>query len=217
MSRWEGGQLRAWRWSSLVQVLRALLLREEALKCGWNRALFGDIGTTPSIDHAVASNLFWKYAHFLNFVAGAVDIGSSYCEGCECHEHEGLKHNSYQVRQNEIAKRLRSATNHEGNGNESLPYPPSCPLKNRRSAEIASGAFNIFITDTLQVTKESIHEFRGSLTDSEWQIILSDWMSARVSCMNTTIWFLHVCVICFHIMRLCFPDTLLSVDGIYDL
>ena len=170
------------------------------------------VGTKPCLAtleplnyHAVASNLFWKYAHFLNFVAGAVDMGSSYCEGCECHEHEGLKHNSYQVRR----KRLRSATNHEGNGNEMLPYPPSCPLKNRRSADIASGAFNTFIRDTLQVTKDSLNEFRGSLADSEWQIILDDWMSARVSCMNTNICFL------IHLSSSIFASFVLTF-GVYD-
>lgn len=180
MGRWEGGQLKTWRWSSLIQVLRALLMREQALKSGWDKGKFGDIGTTSIIDEAIASELFWKYAHFLNNVAGTIELGSSYCEGCECHEHEGLKHNSFQVRRNEIVKRLRSAINVD-NMDDPLPYPPSCPLKNRRSAELASGAFNRFIEETLTVTKDMLYDFRGSLQDAEWQIILSDWMSARVS------------------------------------
>ena len=179
MERWEGGQLRTWRWNSLIQVLRALLMREQALKCGWDKDKFGDIGTTSTIDGAIASELFWKYAHFLNNVAGTIELGSSYCEGCECHEHEGLKHNSFQVRRNEILKRLRSTINVDSS-DEPL-YPPSCPLKNRRSAELASGAFNRFIEDTLTVTKEKLYDFRGTLLDAEWQIILSDWMSARVA------------------------------------
>ena len=184
MGRWEGGQLKTWRWSSLIQVLRALLMREQALKSGWDKGKFGDIGTTSIIDEAIASELFWKYAHFLNNVAGTIELGSSYCEGCECHEHEGLKHNSFQVRRNEIVKRLRSAINVD-NTDDPLPYPPSCPLKNRRSAELASGAFKRFIEETLTVTKDMLYDFRGSLQDAEWQIILSDWMSARVSWTTT--------------------------------
>ena len=180
MGFWEGGQVRTWRWSSLVQVIRALLKRETALKSGWNKDRFGDIGTTNIIHEALTSELFWKYAHFLNTVAGAVDIGSSFCEGCECHEDQGLKHNSWHVRKNEIVKRLRSATNQ--NNEDPLPYPPSCPLKNRRSAELASGTFTRFIQETLNTTKEILGGFRGSLTDSEWRIVLGDWASARVSC-----------------------------------
>ena len=182
MGSWEGGQLRTWRWSSLVQVIRALLVRENALKSGWNKDRFGDIGTTKIIHEALTSELFWKY--FLNTVAGAVDIGSSFCEGCECHEHQGLKHNSWHVRKNEIVKRLRSATNQ--NNEDPLPYPPSCPLKNRRSAELASGTFTQFIQETLNTTKEILAGFRGSLTDSDWKIVLGDWASARVSCTNTS-------------------------------
>ena len=91
MQYWEGGQLRTWRWSSLVKVVRSLLKREQSLRHGWNKDRFGDIGTTNIIHEALTSELFWKYSHFLNNVAGAVDLGSSFCEGCECHEHQGLK------------------------------------------------------------------------------------------------------------------------------
>ena len=177
MGRWEGGELKIHRWSSLVQVLKALLQREEALKHGWNKDLFGDIGTTSIIDSALTSEMFWKYCHFLVHVAGAVDVGSSYCEGCSCHEHDRLKHNAFQVRKNEIAKRLLSAIGSD-DGN-TLPYPGSCVLKGRRSAELASGAFSQFIKDVMTVTKEVLVEFRGSLQDSEWTTILGDWMSAR--------------------------------------
>lgn len=181
MQQWPGGQLKTWRWSSLVQVVRSLLLREEALKRGWNKQLFGDTGAsaTSIVDGALTSELFWKYTHFLNIVAGAVDVGSSFCEGCECHESQGIKHNSFQVRQNEIAKRLRSAVNDDFE--ESLPYPVSCPLKNRRSSDLASGAFTQFIKDTLEVTKRQLLDFRGSLGDSDWQIVLGDWMAAHVA------------------------------------
>ena len=184
MKYWEGGQLRTWRWSSLVNVVRSLLKREQALRDGWNKDRFGDIGTTNTIHEALTSELFWKYSHFLNNVAGAVDLGSSFCEGCECHEHQGLKHNSYQVRRNEIVKRMRSAINDDCE--EKLPYPPSCPLKNRRSAELASGAFTRFIQDTLDVTMELLQNFRGSLSDRDWQTILDDWMSARATSTKTT-------------------------------
>eukprot|EP00438_Fugacium_kawagutii_P003823 Skav230270 [mRNA] locus=scaffold3387:367919:369773:- [translate_table: standard] len=92
-----------------------------------------------------------------------------------------LKHNGYQARRREIEKRLRSAINAD-NSDEQLPYPPSCPLKNRRSAELASGAFKQFTQEAMTLTREMIFGFRGSLNDSDWQIILADWMSARDSC-----------------------------------
>lgn len=163
-------------------VIRALLLREEALKRGWNKDHFGDIGTTSIVDAALASPLFWKYCHFINVVAGAVDLGSSYCEGCDCHEHESLKHNSFQVRRNHIEHRLRSAINDDSD--QALPCPPACPLKGRRSAELASGAFSKFIKDTLKITKDMLDDFRGELSDSDWHIIVGDWMSARDSCIK---------------------------------
>eukprot|EP00438_Fugacium_kawagutii_P008154 Skav203329 [mRNA] locus=scaffold284:318972:321333:+ [translate_table: standard] len=171
ISFWEGGQLKSIRWSSLVTVIRALLLREDALRSGWNKDLFGDIGTTSIVDAALTSPLFWKYCHFLNNVAGAVDVGSSYCEGCDCHEHQGLQHNSFQVRRNHIELRLRSAI--EDDSNRALPYPPSCPLKGRRSPELATGAFKKFIKDILVITKDLLDDFRGELSDSDWQVILA--------------------------------------------
>lgn len=180
MSRWEGGQPRAWRWSSLIQVLKALLLRKEALTTAWDRNRFGDIGTTNAIHEALTSELFWRYAEFLNSVAGLLDIQSSYCEGCSCHEHHGLKHNSYQVRAREIQRRLMSAI--DGTQEQQLKlYHPSCPLKNRRSAELASGEFNRFVKETMKVTTENLLECRRGLPDREWQIIANDWMSAQVT------------------------------------
>ena len=180
MDHWEAGQPRQWRWSSLVQVLKALLKREEALRTGWSKEAYGDTGTTQTIDTAVTSELFWKYSHFLHIVAGMVDVQSSYCEGCSCHEGEGLKHNGYHVRAREISLRLRTAIN-EGDPTP-LPYPATCPLKNRRAPEIASGMFERFLQDTMTVTKEKLLDFRGTLPDSDWQIILGDWLSARESC-----------------------------------
>lgn len=183
MQHWEGGQPRHWRWSSLIQVLRSLLKREKALRLGWNRDRFGEMATTNTIHQALQSELFWKYAHFLNCVAGYLDIQSSFCEGCSCHEGEALKHNGFQARRREIEKRLRSAINAD-NSDEQLPYPPSCPLKNRRSAELASGAFTRFTQEAMTVTRDLINDFRGSLNESDWQIILTDWMSARASWLN---------------------------------
>ena len=206
MQYWEGGQLRTWRWSSLVIVVRSLLKREPALRNGWNKDRFGDIGTTHTIHEALTSELFWKYSHFLSNVAGALDLGSSFCEGCECHEHQGLKHDSYRVRRNEICKRMRSAINDDCE--ESLPYPASCPLKNRRSAELASGAFTQFIQDTLDVTLELLQDFRGSLSDCDWQTILGDWMSARAT-STKTIGFLFClgCGVCSPVFSTHFPKS----------
>eukprot|EP00438_Fugacium_kawagutii_P017472 Skav209137 [mRNA] locus=scaffold3950:176033:178291:+ [translate_table: standard] len=178
MSRWEGGQPRSWRWSSLIQVLKALLLRKEALRTAWDRYRFGDIGTTNAIHEALTSELFWRYAEFLINVAGLLDVQSSYCEGCNCHEHRGLKHNSYQVRSREIQRRLMSAI--DGTHEQQLElYHPSCPLKNRRSAELASGEFSRFLKETMQVTTEKLLECRRGLPDREWQLIANDWMAAQ--------------------------------------
>ena len=179
MGRWEGGKPREWRWSSLVQVLRALLLREEPLRVAWSKDRFGDIGTTAKIDEALTSELFWTYARALSLVAGVLDVQSSYCEGCSCHEHEGLKHKGHAVRARELEQRLRCAV--KGNVNEALPYPPSCPLKNRRSAELASGAFEKFLQEAMVMTKERLLTFRGTLKPSEWQTVLKDYMAASVA------------------------------------
>jgi hypothetical protein len=182
MGRWEGGELKTHRWSSLVQVLKALLLREDAIRIAWEKDLFGDIGTTNIIDTAISSEMFWKYARFVLHVAGAVDVGSSYCEGCACHEHEQIKHNAHHMRRNEIEKRLRAAIGAETGG--TLPYPASCPLKNRRAPELASGSFAQFIRDTMQVTRDVIDgDFRERLGSAEWTTILQDWSTARDTCL----------------------------------
>ena len=147
-----------------MQVLRALLKREDALRAGWNKDSFGDIGTTGMIDDALRSELFWKYASFLNGIAGCLDVGSSWCEGCQCHEHLHLQHNGFQSRKREIQLRLQSAIG--GDSQKCLPYPPSCPLKGRRSPELACGAFERLLSETMQVMKDMLDGFRESLSPS---------------------------------------------------
>ena len=157
-----------------------MLQRETALRSAWNKDRFGEIGTTKLIHQAITSDLFWGYARFLKDVAGLVDIQSSFCEGCSCHEHDGLKHNSFQIRAREIKRRLLSAIDGDTQ-DRSLPYLPSCPLKNRRSAELANGEFKRFIEETVKVTTEKLITSRGPLGDSDWKIIAGDWMSAQES------------------------------------
>ena len=41
MSFWDGGAFITWRWSSMVSVVRALLMRRGALLVGWDMNKFG--------------------------------------------------------------------------------------------------------------------------------------------------------------------------------
>ena len=85
LSTWDGGQLREWRWSSLTEVLRALLKREDALKQQWQSNRFGKHGPADGVDKALACDMFWAYARFLALVSGMIDAQSEWCEGCSCY------------------------------------------------------------------------------------------------------------------------------------
>ena len=122
------------------------------------------------------------YSHFLNTVAGLLDIQSSFCEGCSCHEHEGLKHNAHKARVREIQTRLHSAVS---DANTELPYPATCPLKGRRAAELASGAFQQFVEDAMELTKKKLGEFQGRLSCEDWRIIVGDWVAASETWRTT--------------------------------
>ena len=133
MSYYEGGSFITWRWSSVVNVVSALLKRRGALKAGFDSQKFGggpdsvsdglgdsgrkskfviDSRFVNAVNAAICSPLFWSYCELVDCLAGTLDSQSSYCEGCDCHGHMGQ--NSWRSRTRAIARSLHRDAGRSG-------------------------------------------------------------------------------------------------------
>ena len=178
MSFWEGGQLREWRWSSLCDVVNALLRREEALKEGWDADQFGASG--PDVTSAVHSDLFWAYSKFLHLIVGMVDSQSEWCEGCSCHELWG-RHKPHSARKAYLTDRLKGfGMEHKKNGGPAKPA--MCPLKGRRAPDLANSAFDAFVEDLMAVSQVKLQDCLAGLSPEHRAYLLEDWTSAVEPC-----------------------------------
>lgn len=178
METWEGGQLKEWRWSSLTDVLRALLRREKALRECWDSKKFGHpVPSGPDIGATIGSSFFWCYCHFLALISGMVDSESQWCEGCSCHE-DWARHKGHRSRQKYLREKLQhfAAKLQDPHGGE---HPvSSCPLKGRRAPDFASGAFSTFTEDLVRVSREQFDDCAKDLPSKERAALLQDWLIA---------------------------------------
>lgn len=175
MSYWDGGQLREWRWSSLTDILKALLKRELALKECWNETQFGGHGPGCAANASIRSELFWAYAKFLSIISGTLDSQSQWCEGCSCHQETG-KHNAAKARKAYLNKKLQ----HFGSSRNDQVTADHCPLKGRRAPEFANGTFTEFVEELMRCSEEKLQEcIQGvSLTEQDRATVLNDWTAA---------------------------------------
>ena len=170
MRYWQAGQLIHWRWSSLVNVLDALLQRETALKTHWN---FEKLANTGSIktgkedgndpdadaaesskqvktsdifkkaDEAITSNMFWSYTRFLHSTHGYLNKISTWCESCPCH-----------------------------------PIEVPCPLKGRRCNELADGCFLKFLDSCSRRANADFLAAAAGLSPEQTAVLRSDFLAS---------------------------------------
>ena len=205
MTFWEGGQLREWRWSSLCDVVKALLRRESALKDCWDRAKFGQHG--PDVSEAVHSPFFWAYSRFLFLISGMVDSRSEWVEGCSCHEQWG-RHKAHKARKAYLLSRLKGFS--EMKEDHVARSVVLCPFKGRRAPDLATGAFDAFVEDLMAVSQEKLQPCLEGLTPSQRANLVQDWMSTTdpITCLSHCS---NMCSIVVSIMK----DLSISIFGIF--
>ena len=190
MSVWEGGQLISWRWGSLINVVLALLRREDCLRNAWDVQAFGQTDATAikGMDDAMHSNFFWAYAKLLSLLGGALEMKSQWAEGCRCCVTSPAK--SYQARRRAIAQSLQAAVAPAPDLPE-LPAAatgpdklPNCRLKGRRAPEYAQGEFTLFAEEIKQVGADQLRECMAALvlSNEEKAWLRADWLSATAAC-----------------------------------
>ena len=163
MKVWSAGQLIAWRWSSLVNVCKALLDREKGLRLCWSlQALMNsaadrtaededrdqDTSQAAQIfrqaDQSVTSPFFWAYTRFLAITHGNLEKISGWCESCPCH-----------------------------------PIEVPCKLKGRRCPELADGCFERFMLSMHRAANADFLAAAAGLPPKELAILQQDF---TVSC-----------------------------------
>ena len=171
MKYWPGGQLIHWRWASLINVLEALLQREDALKTHWNFEKIARAGSTRSgddaddadgngteevstqavrssdlfrkADWAITSPMFWAYTRFLQSTHGYLNKISSWCESCPCHGPE-----------------------------------QRCVLKGRRCPELADGRFNSMLEVAYRTAHSDFLSAVAGLTPKDASILRTDFVAS---------------------------------------
>ena len=114
---------------------------------GWSAEKFNDTGrvTDPSnicslVTTAIRSCTFWGYAKLIDTLAGAIDIQSSWAEGCSCHELDLKDNKWYRSRIKAVGQKLGEDAAGEGEGASEvgaaavLPAPSASHGVNREPA-----------------------------------------------------------------------------------
>lgn len=135
---------------------------------------------TRSITAAVNNRTFWCYARFINTLAGAIDIESSWAEGCSCHQSELTEHRWFSSRKKAVSKKLHAEAGSESEPHKSVlqTSEATCKLKGRRAHEYACGEYDSFVNHVLRLAKQHVHVVCMELRDADRAMIYSDFQAA---------------------------------------
>ena len=147
---------------------------------------------------AIRSRTFWGYAQLIETLAGAIDIQSSWAEGCSCHELDLKDNKWYRSRIKAVGQKLRrDATGEEEGESEGgaaavLPAPSAsrgvnregrvehatCKLKGRRAHEFATGEYERFVLHLLKTGRERVVAASLEVPEDDQTKLFSDWQAA---------------------------------------
>ena len=148
------GSLAMWRWGSLVEVCQAFHSLEGALRKHWNLQRFLNVRGKDS-ENIQPSDTFAQCDRAIRS-----NFFWSYLK--------------FVLLIHGVINDLSSWTEGCACHGHSLP---SCPLKGRRSPELASGLFDSFLADTFSTASSLFTAIASGVGEGsrEWEILCSDW------------------------------------------
>ena len=143
-----------WRWTSLTNTLRWFLPLQGPLTSCWTMERFcsssgGDMRVAAKalgIQNAINDPLFWGYGKMVQHLQMSLDALAFWSENCMCHE--GLSHHLQNTGDalRERGPQAKVWTRLLGKTSKDMLFC-SCPMRGKRSAELACGDLNHRISE----------------------------------------------------------------------
>ncbi len=175
------------RWASILAAIESLLPLRPLLQQAWSKAAFlagsdverGDRDEKSSLkldiaSDAIESQKFWAFCTCLDFLSECILGLMHWAEACPCCRR--LERNFFGSTRARRVAFLHSHFNIQ-----------RCPMSTRRAAEMAAGAYKLFLRKLLQVANGSLrmHPLLQLLTEADKAVILENFARARRLVLQT--------------------------------